>query len=181
MIPIRIESGDATRVSGVDALVIPANKQLTLGWGSHVAEAVQKLAGPDVETELLAAHPGGISLGEAVASGPGRMTNFRALIHAAVLDKYDFNPLFLLRLKERTSRETLDRATRAALAAASARGLRAVAFTPMGAGIGGMRDGVCAEVMVRAIRDTDLPLDVVIVCTKARTREAFEHALAPPS
>lgn len=91
------------------------------------------------------------------------------------------NPLFLLRLKERTSRETLDRATRAALAAVHARGLRTVAFTAMGAGIGGMRDSACAEVMVRAIRETDLPLEVVIVCSKPGTRHAFERALAPPS
>ena len=177
MIPIRIETGDATRVTGADALVIPANKQLALDWGSHVAEAVRTLAGPAVEKELLAAHPDGIALGEAVASGPGEMSNVRALIHAAVLDKYDFNPLFLLRLKERTSRDTLDRATRAALLAAATRGLHTIAFTPMGAGIGGMRDSVCAEVMLRAIRETDLPLDVRIVCRKGKTADIFENAI----
>jgi O-acetyl-ADP-ribose deacetylase (regulator of RNase III) len=183
---LRIEVGDATAIRGVPALVVPANKQLVLGWGSHVAERVLKLAGRDVEAEALAKHPKGIALGEAVVTSAGRMANFTHLIHAAVLDKYDFNPLFLLRLKERTSRETLARAVTASLQAAAAAGLRGLVFTPMGAGIGGMRDARCAEVMLEAFdrfgkRPGPSPVEeVVVACMKNPTADAFRGAKESP-
>jgi O-acetyl-ADP-ribose deacetylase (regulator of RNase III) len=114
------------------------------------------------------------------------MTNFTHLIHAAVLDKYDFNPLFLLRLKERTSRETLARAVTASLEAAAAAGLRGLVFTPMGAGIGGMRDERCAEVMLEEFarfsgRGTPTPVEeVVVACIKNPTADAFRGAKESP-
>jgi len=178
---IRVEVGDATEIRGVPALVVPANKQLTLGWGSHVAERVLKLAGAEVEREALTAHPKGIELGEAVLTSAGRMTSFTHLVHAAVLDKFDFNPLFLLKLKARTSRETLSRATRAALERASAAGLSGVVFTPMGAGIGGMSDARCAETMLAAIddflgRSGSSPVqEIVIACFKDKTANYFQR------
>ena len=58
----RVEQGDALAQRGVAALVIPANRQLTLDWGSHVAEAVRKQAGPEPEREALAQFPEGVSL-----------------------------------------------------------------------------------------------------------------------
>ena len=61
----RIVLGDALEVEGHPALVVPANRQLTLGWGSHLAELVAHRAGPDPEREALAAHPDGVALGEA--------------------------------------------------------------------------------------------------------------------
>lgn len=178
---IRVVCGDATRVKGADALVVPANCQLTLGWGSHLAEAVLRHAGRGVEREALASHPKGVALGEAVLTSAGRMEGFRHLIHAAVLDRYDFNPLFLLRLKERTSRDTLDRAVRSSLLLAVEAAFSAVVMTPMGAGIGGMRDGVCARVMIGSIRSfaaehVRTP-HVIVACFSRRTASSFEVAL----
>lgn len=172
---IEVHEGDVFELEGVDALVVPANKQLTLGWGTHVAEAVARRAGPAVEREARAAHPRGIALGDAILTGPGDLTGFRHLIHAAVLDKYDFNPLFLLRLRERTSPATLTAATRNALSLAAGAGLRSLAFTPMGAGIGGMDDAKCARLMLAEVRTADLDR-IVFACKKPKTAAAFRSA-----
>jgi O-acetyl-ADP-ribose deacetylase (regulator of RNase III) len=173
---IEIVVADATAVQGAEALVVPANRQLTLGWGTHVAEKVKALAGPDPEREALERHPRGIAMGEAVITGAGRLSTFRRLIHAAVLDKYDFNPLFLLRLRCRTSPATLRSATRSALAAAVAEGVRSLVFTPMGAGVGGMSDAACAGVMLPELRahpEGTSVRRIVVACLKEKTARVF--------
>ena len=174
---IRIVTGDATAVTGIPVLVIPANKQLTLGWGSHLAERVLELAGPEVEREALAEHPEGVAMGHAILTGAGLMTNFTHLVHAAVLDKYDMNPLFLVRLKERTNEETLRKATRSSLELVHRAGLDGLVFTPMGSGIGGMSDKKCARIMVEEIRRLSPPLTVVIACLKEKTSAIFRAVL----
>ena len=170
-------------MTGVEALVVPANKQLTLGWGSHLAEAVLARAGAEVEAEALAQRPDGVELGDVLLTGPGRLETFGHLLHAAVLDKYDMNPLFLLRLRERTSGETLERATTGCLALADREGIGSLVFTPMGAGIGGMRDRRCAEVMADALRRFERGprrgalTRVVFACWKERTAACFRKVL----
>jgi O-acetyl-ADP-ribose deacetylase (regulator of RNase III) len=178
---IKIMAADATKINEARALVIPANRQLALGWGSHVAEKVRSLAGKEVEIEALAQHPEGIEMGEAIVTTAGAMENFSHLIHAAVLDKYDFNPLFLLRLKMRTSPECLARAVRSSLQVASLSGLPSLVFTPMGSGIGGMPDMLCASIMLREILDFEkggcTVEKVIVACYKKNTAEVFENAL----
>lgn len=179
---IRIEQGDATAVRGVPALVVPANKQLTLGWGSHLAEKVQKLAGPQAEAEALAQRPDGVALGEAVLTSAGALEGFSHLIHAAVLDKYDFNPLFLLRLRERTSEATLRAAVANSLRLAEHEELSGLVLTPMGAGIGGMRMRKCARILAEelrrfeALRPTHLK-EVVLSASKPRDADALGRAV----
>jgi O-acetyl-ADP-ribose deacetylase (regulator of RNase III) len=183
MTNLRVVVGDAAALTGVPALVLPANRQLTLRWRSHLAETVRRLAGPEVETEALAAQPGGVGLGEAVLTRAGRLANFTHLVHAAVLDRYDFNPLFLLRLRERTSEATLRAATRASLRLVHAAGLSGLVFTPMGAGIGGMRMSKCARLMVEETRLVlarlpGTPLrDVVFAVLKERHADEFRRAI----
>ncbi|MDQ7823734.1 MAG: macro domain-containing protein [Candidatus Eremiobacteraeota bacterium] len=183
-IEVSVFQGSALEVKGMAALVIPANRQLSLGWGSHLSELVRKEAGSAIEREALEAHPGGIALGEAVLTGAGSLRNFTHIIHAAVLDKYDFNPLFLLRLKERTSRDVLARAVHSSLEAAAKAGIGSLVFTPMGAGIGGMADGACAVVMRDAIRAFDQSTpespvrNLVIACLGEKTAGVFRKAFA---
>lgn len=181
---LRVHTGDALEAGGEGggALVVPANKQLTLGWGSHLAERVKAAAGKEVEGEALAQAPDGIALGEAVLTSAGSLDAFSHLIHAAVLDKYDFNPLFLLRLKERTSAATLEAATRNALTLASGAAITRVVFTPMGAGIGGMRASKCARIMVETVRATGAPgvAEVVFACFQRKTARCFEAAIGDP-
>ncbi len=167
--------GSLLDLEGIEALVIPANRQLTLGWGTHVAEQVLRRGGREIEEEALRLRPRGIALGEAVVTGPGRLP-FRLLIHAAVLDKYDFNPLFLLKIRQRTSDETLARACRASLEACRAQGLASVAFSPMGAGVGGMPIGKCARIMVAAALETPVGR-VVFAALKEAEVEAFRRAI----
>ncbi len=177
--------GSLLDVPGVDAIVVPANRQLTLGWGSHIAEAVLKRAGRQVEEEALAwaeTHLGaargqGIALGEAALSSGGRL-GYRHLVHAAVLDKYDFNPLFLLRLRQRTSDATLVAAVHSSVARAREAGLRSLGFSLMGAGIGGMPARKCARLLLQTLRaETGLERAVVAVLGR-KDRLAVEEALA---
>jgi O-acetyl-ADP-ribose deacetylase (regulator of RNase III) len=180
---IEIITGDATMIQGYDALVVPANRQLSLGWGSHVAEKVRKCAGSSVEKEALSHYPRGMKCGEAVVTSAGDMQNFTWLIHAAVLDKYDFNPLFLLKLKMRTSPECLTRGVCASLHATRAAGIKSLVFTPMGSGIGGMADGMCAAIMIKEIlqfrkKPGEICLkNVAIACFKEKTAAIFQHEL----
>jgi len=180
---IRIIHGDALLVKGYRGLVIPANRQLCLGWGSHVAEKVKKLGGAAIEEEALSRWPGGIACGEAAVTGAGKLENYSRIIHAAVLEKYDLNPLFLLRLKMRTTPECLASAVRASLEAASAEGLEGIVFTPMGAGIGGMPDRLCASVMLEEMRrytppENQSPLkSAAVACYEKKTADIFEETL----
>lgn len=184
---LEVFRGSLLDVPGVEALVVPANRQLTLGWGSHVAEDVARRAGAGVEAEALRwaeEHLGakageGIALGEASVSSGGRLP-CRHLIHAAVLDKYDFNPLFLLRLRQRTSDETLRKATQASLARVKELGLRSLAFSLMGAGIGGMPAGKCAAILVGEIARAQAPGPerVVVAAMTERDARLVEAAVA---
>jgi len=184
MMEITIIHGDALLVKGYGGLVIAANRQLSLGWGSHVAEKVKKLGGAAIEEEALSRWPGGITCGEAVVTGAGNLENYSRVIHAAVLDKYDFNPLFLLRLKMRTTPECLASAVQASLETASAEGLEGIVFTPMGAGIGGMPDRLCASIMINEINRYSLSCgqttlkSVAISCCAKKTARIFEEVLA---
>jgi len=106
----------------------------------------------------------------------------RNLLHAAVLDKYDFNPLFLLRLRQRTSDETLRRAIASTLARARELGLRSLALSLMGAGIGGMPAEKCARILVEGCRAGPAPTleRVVFAVRRPKDRRAVERALVHP-
>jgi O-acetyl-ADP-ribose deacetylase (regulator of RNase III) len=153
-----------------------------------VAEAIAKLSGPAVEAEALrwaeqhlGARPGfGISLGEASVSSGG-LLGCRFLIHAAVLDKYDFNPLFLLRLRQRTSDETLRKAVRSSLARAMELEIRSMAFSLMGAGIGGMPATKCATILIEEISRSEAPARVVIAVLEEKEAALVEAQLRPDS
>lgn len=152
-IDLRVFHGAIFAVPDTDALVVPANKQLDLRWGTHIAETVWKHGGPKIEAEAredaarrYGSQDGGIALGEAVVTWGGLLP-VPWLIHAAILDKYDWNPLFLLRLRQRTSSDTLRKAVTAALAIADEVGARTIALSPMGAGIGAMPIDRCARII----------------------------------
>ena len=176
MTSIEVVAADAFEVQA-DALVNPANRQPDFSWGSHVTEGIRRRAGAVVRDERRAF--GTIELGEAVTTSGGELP-FRYLIHAAVLDKYDFNPLFLLRLRQRTSDDTLRRATRNALVEARRLGVDSVAFTPMGAGIGGMPMAKCARIMIDEVRrhledaDQESPRRIVFAVKIGKNRAVFE-------
>ena len=147
--PIIIHQGDIFKLK-TEALIVPANTQADLGWGSHVSEQLKKIISPKVLAERQAF--GKLALGEAcLTSGEG--TPFKYLIHAAILDKYDFNPLFLLRLRQRTSDNTLLTALTNSAKILEKSSIATAAISAMGAGIGGMNYRKCVSMIFSTLRE----------------------------
>lgn len=189
-IDLRVFHGAVFDVPDTDALVVPANKQLDLRWGSHIAETVWKHGGPKIEAEArqdaasrYGSQDGGIALGEAVVTWGGLLP-VPWLIHAAILDKYDLNLLFLMRLRQRTSSDTLRKAVTASLAIADEIEARTIACSPMGAGIGAMPIDCCARIIREQVEayTQSMPLGslqrVVIASPKAKEIRCIATALA---
>lgn len=147
---IEIVQGDIFAISA-DAMVVPANCQPDMYWGSHIAEQVNKLATDAVKQAREA--QGTIALGDScITKGDG--TPFAYLVHSAVLDKYDFNPLFLLRLRQRTSDETLQAAVVSMQREiADYDAIKRVVISAMGAGIGGMNYTKCIEIIASTLKN----------------------------
>ena len=149
---IEVRIGDIFAIEA-DALVVPGNVQPDLGWGSHIAESILTQVAPEVlhEREQF----GDIPLGNAcITKGTG--TPFKYLIHASVLNKYDFNPLFLLRIKQRTSDSTLIHAVRNTRKIAEAISINRIAISAMGAGIGGMNYKKCCQLTFGELSNSNL-------------------------
>jgi len=150
--PVEIHRGDIFDARA-DALIVPANSQPDLGWGSHISERVAKMADASVIKQRQAL--GTIELGSAGLTG-GAGTPFKHLIHAAVLDKCNFNPLFLLRLRQRTSDETLERAVSSSIDVLKAHSIESAAISAMGAGIGGMSYRKCLSIIIPRIAEVQI-------------------------
>lgn len=180
MTSIEIVKSDVFSVLA-DAIVNPANRQASLLFGSHVNEKIRKMGGKEVCDERK--RKGAIKLGEAVFTRGGNLP-FKYIIHAAVLDIFDLNPLFLLKLKHRTSRATLKNAVKNSLLIAKDLNINSIVFTPMGAGIGGMSVKKCAQTMLSEIisfsnENSDYSIQKVVIAVKAlKSEEVFKQELA---
>ena len=162
---IEIVEGDITAQS-TDAIVNAANNHFWMGAG--VAGAIKARGGADIEREAMAQGP--VPPGESVVTGAGAL-RARHVIHAAVMGQ-----------DLQTDADLIARATRTALEAAAARGLRSVAFPALGTGVGGFGVGECAAVMIEAVRThartpTSLARVVFVLFGAAACRE-FERAAA---
>lgn len=135
MAVIEAYRGDITGLE-VDAIVNAANNRLWMGGG--VAGAIKRAGGPEIETEALGKGP--IPVGEAVATGAGRLKAWY-VIHAAVMGQ-----------DLRTGAGNIARATRSALECAERLGARSVALPALGTGVGGFPLDECARVMLKEIR-----------------------------
>jgi O-acetyl-ADP-ribose deacetylase (regulator of RNase III) len=144
MIQIEIYRGDILSIPS-DAIVNPANRQASMWFGSHINEIIRKKGGQKVVEERK--KRGDIELGEAVSTSGGNLPH-RYIIHTAILDMYDFNPLFLLKIKQRTSDETLKNAMVNSLNMAENLKIKSVVYSLMGSGIGAMRVDKCAKIML---------------------------------
>ena len=141
---IEIYKGDILSISS-DAIVNPANRQASMWFGSHINEIIRKKGGKKVVEERKKI--GDIKLGEAVSTSGGNLP-YRYIIHTAILDMYDFNPLFLLKIKQRTSDETLKSSMVNSLNMAKNLKIKSVAYSLMGSGIGAMKVDKCAKIML---------------------------------
>ncbi len=132
---IEVVEGDITDLE-VDAVGNAANNHLWMGAG--VAGAIKRAGGAQIEREAVAKGP--ISIGEAVATGAGRLLA-RHVIHGAVMGQ-----------DLRTNGELVAATTASCLEVADDLGCRTVALPAFGTGVGGFPLEDCARIMVDSVR-----------------------------
>jgi O-acetyl-ADP-ribose deacetylase (regulator of RNase III) len=120
----------------VDAIANAANDHLWMGAG--VAGAIKGAGGEEIEREAVAKGP--IAIGDAVATGAGRLAA-RHVIHGAVMGQ-----------DLRTDAATIAGTTTRVLEVADELGARSVALPAFGTGVGGFPLEECASLMVGAVR-----------------------------
>ena len=106
--------------------------------GGGVAGALKRAGGKEIETEAIKKGP--IPIGEAVVTGAGKLTA-RYIIHAAVMEQ-----------DLKTDAKKIRQATRNSLLRADELGIKSIAFTALGTGVGGFLLTECARVMIGEVR-----------------------------
>ena len=132
---LSVVNGDITALE-VDAIANAANNALWMGAG--VAGAIKRAGGEEIEREAVAKGP--IEVGEAVATGAGRLPA-KWVIHGAVMGQ-----------DLRTDANLVRRTTESCLRVADELGARSLALPAFGTGVGGFPLEECAEIMVSAAR-----------------------------
>ncbi|MGH3041672.1 MAG: macro domain-containing protein [Gaiellaceae bacterium] len=133
MLPVELEvvEGNIAEIE-VDAIANAANNHLWMGAG--VAGAIKGAGGEEIEREAVAKGP--IEVGDAVATGAGRL-DARYVIHGAVMGQ-----------DLRTDADLIRRTTRRCLEVADELGCRSLALPAFGTGVGGFPLAECASIMV---------------------------------
>ena len=160
---LEVVEGDITRLE-VDAIANAANDHLWMGGG--VAGAIKRAGGDEIEREAVALGP--IEVGDAVATGAGRL-RAKHVVHGAVMGQ-DLE----------TDADLIGRTTRRCLEVADELGARSLALPAFGTGVGGFPVGECARIMVGVARDYQPgSLErVVFAVFGEEAAEAFRGALA---
>jgi O-acetyl-ADP-ribose deacetylase (regulator of RNase III) len=162
---VRVETRDITDFE-VDAFVFYAVPDLTLGTG--YGTAIQARGGPDVRKELEGLGP--VALGEAVVSTAGNM-RAKHIIHAV-------GPQFV----EEEREEKLRRTMRSALRCAEEKGVKTLAFPPMGAGFYMIPPELCSSIMLETIGAhvaNGTGIEEITICVLDSTQQStFKAALA---
>ena len=162
LLQLEVVEGDITTLE-VDAIANAANNHLWMGAG--VAGAIKRAGGEEIEREAVARGP--IEIGDAVATGAGRLAA-KHVIHGAVMGQ-----------DLRTSGELISLTTKRCLAVADEVGARSLALPAFGTGVGGFPLDECARLMVEAVRDHQGVVleQVVFAVVGEDARRAFEQAL----
>jgi O-acetyl-ADP-ribose deacetylase (regulator of RNase III) len=157
-----VVEGDITQLD-VDAIANAANNHLWMGAG--VAGAIKRAGGEEIEREAVAKGP--IAVGDAVATGAGRL-RCRYVIHGAVMGQ-----------DLRTDAQLVARTTARCLEVADELGLKSLALPAFGTGVGGFPLAECARIMIETVRGhTPDTLDEVVFAVFGREAEAaFTAAL----
>jgi O-acetyl-ADP-ribose deacetylase (regulator of RNase III) len=159
---LEVVERDITQLE-VDAIANAANNHLWMGAG--VAGAIKRAGGKEIEREAVAKGP--IEVGDAIATGAGRL-KVRHVIHGAVMGQ-----------DLRTNADLVRRTTRRCLEVADELGCRSLALPAFGTGVGGFPLDECARIMfaeARAHRPATLERVVFAVFGDEARRE-FEAAL----
>ena len=133
--------------------------------GAGVAGALKRAGGEEIEREAMAKGP--IAVGEAVATGAGRLPA-RWVIHGAAMGQ-----------DLRTNADLVERTTRSVLRVADELGAESVGLPAFGTGVGGFPLGECARLMVTAVREHEPRTlqRVVFAVFGEEARRAFEAAV----
>lgn len=160
---IELVEGDIAALE-VDAVANAANDRLWMGAG--VAGALKRAGGEQIEREAVALGP--IGLGDAVATGAGRLAA-RWVIHGAVMGQ-----------DLRTNAELVARTTRRCLEVADGLGAHSLALPAFGTGVGGFPLAECARIMVETVEAYEpASLErIVFAVFGAEAQAAFALALA---
>lgn len=164
--------GDIT-TEKVDAIVNAANSGLLGGGG--VDGAIHAAAGPDLLAECrklrLTSHPGGLSVGDAVATGAGNLP-CRWVLHTVGPNRH----------RGETDPALLASCFRRSLELGADVGARSIALPAVGAGVYGWDVGQVASVAVSQARSAltrGLPIDTIrFVLFSTAAAAAFDRALA---
>jgi O-acetyl-ADP-ribose deacetylase (regulator of RNase III) len=166
---VRIVQGDLTE-ERVDAIVNAANEHLSHGGG--VAGAIARKGGPSIQRESNAwvREHGPVGTGSAAITGAGELPS-HYVIHAV-------GPVWSGRGDEEAK---LASAVRSALDLADEYDLESLSMPAISSGIFGFPKPLCAQVMLRAIREwleahPESALRAVNACNiDSRTAELFEE------
>ena len=158
-----VVEGDITKLA-VDAIANAANDRLWMGAG--VAGAIKRAGGEEIEREAVAKGP--VEVGEAVATGAGRLAA-RYVVHGAVMGQ-----------DLKTNGDLVARTTRRCLEVADELGCESLALPAFGTGVVGFPLDECACIMVDAARRFEgrSLRRVVFSVFGEDARRAFEGALA---
>jgi O-acetyl-ADP-ribose deacetylase (regulator of RNase III) len=164
-VKIVVVTGDITKQK-VDAIVNPANSSMRMGGG--VAGAIRRGGGKQIEAEALRNAP--VSVGEAVATGAGRLQAGH-VIHAPTMKQ----PAMRIDL------ENVKLAMSGALECAERLTIQSIAFPGMGTGVGGLRFDEAATGMLEEIK-THIDLgtslkEIVLVGFTASAAQTFGQAV----
>jgi O-acetyl-ADP-ribose deacetylase (regulator of RNase III) len=160
---VSILEGDITSLE-VDAIANAANDHLWMGGG--VAGAIKRAGGDEIEREAVANGP--IAVGDAVATGAGRL-RAKWVIHGAAMGQ-----------DLQTTEELVRKTTRRCLEVADELGARSLALPAFGTGVGGLPLEVSARAMVDVVTGFEpSALGEVVFAVYGKTAlEEFERALA---
>jgi O-acetyl-ADP-ribose deacetylase len=163
VIDVEVLEGDITSLE-VDAIANAANNRLWMGGG--VAGAIKRAGGEEIEREAIQQGP--IEVGDAVATGAGRLPA-RWVVHGAVIGQ-----------DLRTNADLVRRTTESCLRVAEEVGAESLALPALGTGVGGFSLDECARIMVDAVRGHEPgSLErVVFAVFGADAKAAFERVLA---
>jgi O-acetyl-ADP-ribose deacetylase (regulator of RNase III) len=159
---LEVMDGDIAQLE-VDAVANAANDHLWMGSG--VAGALKRAGGDEIEREAVAKGP--IPLGDAVATGAGRL-QAKHVIHGAVMGQ-----------DLQTNADLVRRTTRSCLALADELGAGSLALPAFGTGVGGFPLDECARITVEEARayEPQVLERVVFAVFGDEARQAFEEAL----
>lgn len=140
-----------------DAIVNPANDKLWLPmwlwlmFWSHINEKIRKLWWKKVITDVQ--RQWNQNLWNAITSIPWDLSlKYNHIIHASVLWFFDFNPLFLLKLHERTNEDIIRKAVINSLIQADLHDIKSIAFPLFWAWIWWMKQEKALNIMIQAIK-----------------------------